>query len=331
MECNIYDSSLKKIGILSSFISMTWNEQYSDVGSFMIAVYKDSDTLQYIRKGNFVAVRPYDTLMYIYSVEDKNNQLWAYGAEAKVLLQRKIYNGKLTCKNIETTLKTAVSEKNDISIIGVAENKGLTAKTDSQRSYSSLFDLSKTWCDFAGYGFRLTYDRKNRSLLYDIYEGEYKEDVVFAEKYGNLYNLRRSSSQKQWANVAYVAGAGEGEYRKVVVCGATDTTGFERSEIFVDARDLQMEEGQTESEYEAILLSRGLETLANYNEIDELDFEIETSGFGTDYKLGDIVSCLLPEYGLKLSIRICGFTTVYENNKTTTKLQLGIPILRSVI
>lgn len=329
MECNIYDSTLTKIGVIVSFISMTWTEQYSDIGAFNLVVYKDEENLELLKEGNFVAVRPYDTLMYIYSVEDKKNQLWIYGAESKYLLKRRIYNGTLTCNNIESTLKQAVLDKRPFSFVDVAESRGLTARTDAQRSYTSLFDISKSWCDRAEYGFRFVHDKANKKLLYDVYNGEIRENAVFSEKYGNLFNLKRTSSKKNWANVAYVAGAGEGETRIVVECGAVDAENVNRSEIYIDARDLVLEEGQTQGEYEALLVNRGLEKLLNYALIEELTFEVDSSGFGVDFKLGDMIRCFLPEYKATFYIRISGFSAVYENNKQKIKLQLGNPILRS--
>lgn len=330
MVCNFYDKTLTKIGNLTSFISLTWSEQYSDVGSFMISVYKNETTISLVKEGFFVSVTPYETLMFIYSVEEKNGQLWAYGAEAKYLLKRRIFDGKLDCKNVEETLKAAINAERPFSIIESAEMKGLSATLKSQRSYEPLFDLAKAWSDPVGYGFKLIFDRTEKKLLFDVYEGKKRDNVVFAEKYKNMTSLRRTVSKKQWANVACVAGGGEGESRVVVWCGNIDSEGFERSEIFVDARDLQQDEGETLEEYSEKLKARGIEKLENYNEISEINFSINSSEFGKEFFLGDIVTCLLPEYGLKAEIRINGFTTIYENNKTTTTLQLGNPILRSV-
>ena len=331
MECNVYDETLSRIAIVTNFVSMKWEEHYSDVGSFYIVVNKDKEALSLFKIGHFVGVRPYDTLMYIYSVEDKDGQIWAHGAEAKHLLKTRIYDGRIVCQNVEKTLKDAVMDSRPLPIFGITENKGLTATLDSQRSYSSLFDLSKTWCDMAEYGFRFKHDRTNKKLLYDVYAGMERNNEVFAEKFKNFYNFTRTVSDKQVANVAIVLGQGEGEARKKVVVGDTESSGFDRSEIYIDARDLAQEEGQTDEEYLEKLRARGLEKLKNNQKIDEIDFEIAPEGLNKDFFLGDIVTCLLPEYGLAAKIRISGFSTTYEGNVATTKLALGVPILRSVV
>lgn len=329
MECNFYNSNLDKIGIMISFVSMSWQEQYSDKGSFVFVTFKDENSLQLLKKGHFVGAKGFKTLMYIYSVETKNDQLWAYGAESKVLLQRKIYDGALTCRNVESTLKQAVSDKNPFPFVEVAQNKGLSAVINSQRSYSSLFDLSKAWCDSAEYGFTFNYDKNRKKLVYDIYNGNQVLNTVFAEKYGNLYKFKRVDSEKNWANVAYVAGAGDGAERRVVVCGETSAQGLNRSEIYVDARDIQRADGQSDSEYDELLKSRGLEKLTERKKVNDISFQVETADFGTAFKLGDLVPFISPDTNEKAFVRINGFTKVFENNKIVTKIQIGEPILRS--
>lgn len=330
MECNVYNSMLEKQDIVTEFVSMRWEERYSDVGSFYIVVNKTKEALQTFKVGNFVGVRPYDTLMYIYSIEDKNGQIWAYGAEAKHLLNTRIYDGTIRCNNVESSLKSAVMQSRPLPIWGTTESKGLTATLDSQRSYNSLLELSKAWCDMADYGFRFKHDRANKKLLYDVYEGVERKNEVFAEKLRNMLDLTRIVSEKQFANVAVVLGSGEGEDRKKVVVGDVDTTGFARSEIYVDARDLTQEEGQTESVYLELLKTRGLEKLKERQKSDEIDFEISSEGLNKDFFVGDVVTCLLPEYGFSAKIRISGFSTTYERNVQKTSLSLGVPILRRV-
>lgn len=332
MECNIYDKTLTKIGIISDFVSLKWNEQYSDAGSFNLVVNKDSEALSLLQTGVFVGVRPYDTLMYIYSTEDKKEQIWAYGAEAKWLLKQRVYDGKLVCNNVESTLKTAITNSRPLSIFGTSASRGLTARLKSQRSYNTLFDMSKAWCDAVGYGFRMVHDRAAKKLLYDVYEGQVQSNAVFSEKYRNMQNLIRTQSEKQMANVATVLGAGEGDERTKVIVGDTTSTGFNRQEIYVDARDVVFDpDTETQADYLEKLENRGREKLAELVRIDEIKFDISADDYGTIMKLGDTIRCSLPEYELNASVRITGVTTVYESNVQTTSLSLGTPVIRSTI
>lgn len=330
MECNFYDKHLNKIGALSSFASMAWEEGYADKGSFTLVAEKDNDTAEWLKVGNFVGVRPHKTLMWIYTTEEKGGQIWAYGAEAKWLLNSRIFDGKAICKNVETSLKDAIMAKRPFSFLDVADSRNLTGEISSQRSYNTLFNLSKTWCDMVGYGFTLLHDKARKKLLYDVYKGQEKPNAVFAEKYGNLYNIVQTISQKAWANVAFVGGAGEGEDRIFVTVGDTEATDLDRSEIFVDARDLQQEEGQSASDYKKLLTNRGLEALSKAAITNEIDFEIAPDDYGSVFSLGDKITVILSK-NVKAFIPVVGVKFLYEENQKKVSLVLGSPVLKSEV
>lgn len=331
MECNIYNSNLGEIGIISSFTSLVWGESYTGSGSLQLVMPKTSEISKIISCGNFVGIQHSDTLMYIQSVEDKNGEIWAYGCEAKCLLDGRVYVGTITCKgNIELALRNAVSESRPYSIIGLAPLRGISKKTVSQRTYPSLYELSRVWCEAGEMGFRLIHDKTAHKLLYDVYEGEEKHGIKFAEQYGNLTDLTRLISETSHKNVAYVGGGGEGADRVFVTCGDTSSEDFERRELFVDARDLQQEEGQTLDEYKELLVARGNEKLNEVARVQEISFDISAQDFGKTFRLGDIITCVLPDYGSILTVRIAEFTDTYENNEKRTQLTLGNPILRSL-
>lgn len=331
MECSIYNSALSKIGIITAFTSLIWGESYTGSGSLQFVMPKTKDAAKIISCGNFIGIPSSDTLMYIQSTEDKDGELWAYGCEAKCLLDGRVYAGSVKCKgNIETALRAAVTASRPYSIIGLAPLRGITKTTTSQRTYPTLYELSRVWCEAGGMGFRLVHDKAAHKLLYDVYEGAERNGIKFAEQYGNLFNLERLISETTYKNVAYVGGGGEGTNRVFVTTGDTSSTDFARRELFIDARDLQQEEGQTLDEYKTLLMARGNEKLNECTKVQEISFDISAQDFGTSFSLGDIITCVLPDYNSVLSVRVAEFTNTYENNQITTQLTLGNPILRGL-
>lgn len=329
MECSIYNQALSKIGIISAFTSLIWGESYTGSGSLQMVLPKTKEAGKIISCGNFIGIPSSDTLMYIQSVEDKDGDIWAYGCEAKCLLDSRVYAGSVKCNgSIETALRNAVSASRPYSILGLATARGLTAITVSQRTYPTLYELSRIWCEAGGLGFRLVHDKTAQKLLYDVYEGQTKSGIKFAEQYGNLSNLTQLISEKSYKNVAYVGGGGEGTDRVFVTAGDTESTDFERREIFVDARDLQQEEGQTLDEYKQLLVARGNEKLNEQLKSREISFDISSKDFGKSFCLGDIITCVLPDYDIVLSVRISEFTKTYESNQVTTELTLGNLMVR---
>lgn len=331
MVCSVYDGELNKIGIFTVFTSLVWKEAYTGSGLFQLVMPKSERAIALLQEEHFVGISDADTLMYIESVEDKEGQLWAYGTEAKYLLDARIYDGTLNLNgNVETTLRKAVQDKRPYPFLGLADSAGLSGKARSQATYKSLFEISRTWCDTVGYGFRLVHDKENKKLLYAVYNGTERAGIKFAEKYGNLSNLTRTLSEKGFRNIAYVGGAGEGSARKFVTVGATTATGLQRREMYVDARDLQKEDEQTDEDYTALLAARGQEKLNEVNKTMEIAFDISPKDFGTSFFLGDKITCLLPEYSTYVTVRISEATRTYENNILATTLTLGNPIIRGV-
>lgn len=181
-------------------------------------------------------------------------------------------------------------------------------------------------CDALDYGFTLVYNKDSKSLDYTIYQGQ-TQDILYSEKYGNISEIIKQNSVKNFKNIAYVAGQGEGENRVVVEVGFVDAEDLDRREMFVDARDLQKEE-LTEEEYEEVLKARGLEKLAENCIIDNLTFSISAEQYNKDFTLGDRLSCNLYEYQLKLTLRIISVKIVYENNIKKITVGLGNQIIR---
>jgi hypothetical protein len=128
--------------------------------------------------------------------------------------------------------------------------------------------------------------------------------AIFSDNYDTIKNASLSTSDNQYRNYAYVAGQGAGTNRTVreVYTTSTEPTGFDRKEIFVDARDLS-----TNTDLD----SRGGAKLG------ELTIQTTVNGspltysplvYRTDYDLGDI--CTVDVYDEPYDARI---TSVKES------------------
>lgn len=106
---------------------------------------------------------------------------------------------------------------------------------------------------------------------------------IFAGRFGNIENetLEIDTTAKQ--NTVYVGGAGEGDEREVYAHG-TDRKGWERCEVFVDARDV--EAGDT-----ATMEQRALQAMMDAAVTVKATAKDNTNlVFGRDYDIGDLVT-----------------------------------------
>lgn len=330
MVCNIYDQTLTRIGEISIYQSLVWEEAYQDAGECQLVCAISPAATNLLKNGYFVGKKDRSTLWEIRSTEKYDGLLWANGFTVNyTLLADRIYDGILDTGNVETTLRNAVSTKRPPAIVDLSTARGLTESHVSQHTYPDLFSLSQDLCVETDLGFRFVHDKANQKLLFDVYKGEDKRNVRFAEEYGNLANLALKQSETDYKNVAYVGGAGEGSARTFVVCGDTNTVGLERHEMFVDARDLTQEDGQSLAAYQALLRARGIEKLNEHNKGLTVSFDISSADFGDRFDVGDTVTALLKSDNLKLYVRVISAKQTYEKNKKKTQITVGTPIIRT--
>lgn len=124
-----------------------------------------------------------------------------------------------------------------------------------------------------------------------------------------------------------MAGQGEGDDRVVVVVDLTD--GEEARELYVDAKDIQQEEGVTAEEYEALLRQRGMEKLAECPKVENFEGDGENVGnfeYLKDWDLGDIVTVQYAQLGITMHERVTEVEEVYERGVATFTPTFGSPV-----
>lgn len=129
--------------------------------------------------------------------------------------------------------------------------------------------------------------------------------------------------------MAVVAGAGEGYDRKVIRYTKPGIKDWERyTEIYVDARDIQREEGQSETDYENVLRQRGIEKLEEYLEAENFEADVvsDVYEYKKEWNLGDIVSVSHEAWGITESYRITEVEEVYEARSRKITPVFGTPL-----
>lgn len=147
--------------------------------------------------------------------------------------------------------------------------------------------------------------------------------VVFSDAYDNIsgqvYTLDVSSER----NIGYIAGRGEGEDRKVVTVDLAGASGFDRKEVFIDARDV--EEGDEE---EALLRERGTAKLSAMQAADSYDFTVLNGTalqYMRDWNLGDLVTVMSDGMNTMIDQRVLEVEEVYDTSGTEITPTVGQP------
>lgn len=320
MKLNLYDENLNRTAIIGSqYVSCLWVEGYNTVENFTLELIATDEYKKKVRVDCFVGRDDRQTMMVIKSVQFLGEKIVASGKQASRLLSDVSFIGTIASgSQVDTAIIEAYNNSNKYqglefldSNIGVEYNHQISNKT--------FLELCTTMCQETDVGFNAV--RENGSLFVRFYKPEQNPELIFTEKFGNLTMNSVSMSVENLKNYAIVLGEGSGESRVTVYVDATN--GANRRDLIVDAKDLQMDEDETEESYMERLAARGSEKLLESQQTFSCSFTPLAKDFGSKYDLGDILTIRLPDYGLVFQSRIARVTQKAQNNKIETTIEVG--------
>ena len=157
---------------------------------------------------------------------------------------------------------------------------------------------------------------------------------IFSQEFDNIVEQEYMNSVENLKTTAYVGGEEkEGVTRKVAEVGGS-STGLSRDEVFINATDIvqeyENEGGQTvtltNAQYLALLSARGVEELEQYAETLAFGSKINTNAnlkYGTDYDLGDRVTCINKRWNVRIDVRITEIAETYETSGEEIDITFG--------
>lgn len=342
MDIYVLNKQYQQIAVIDAFVSVIWTTRYFTNGDFELYLQAKEGLLDVLQEG-FYLVREQDysttgrmdNVMIIEAREivtdaENGDNLIITGKCLKSLLKRRVVSEQTV---LQGTVLNCLKQLLDESIINptVTARKisnfalGADLFTDStkmkkQITGKNLLEAFEEICTTYGIGYDIYlynstfylyfYKGVNRS-----YDQSANAHVVVSEEFDNLLSSDYKQSKEDYANVAYVAGEGEGNARKKAMVGTA--TGLDRYEVWVDARNASSNEGEiSDAEYNAMLIADGQEQLAEMGVQTMLSGEIINDvsfKIGTDYFLGDIIQ-FENNYGISAATRI--IEVIYNEDET---------------
>lgn len=363
----ILNNKLEKIYVLENFKELNFSEKHNDVGSFSLSCSINNERLEYLKRGNLVFVPTVNKSFFINNVtikEEKNKTINLNGLDLNDILTFRIVWGTLIFKNnINDVLRkilnqnfiepTSANRRIDNLIIGEMETN--STFINNQVSYKECLGLIQDICNFSNISFSLEFNPEIQKIEFktrNIKNSTINSDfpVILNKAFDNIDSFSYYEDDSKMKNCCLVAGAGEGGSRKFVELGTA--TGFERKELFVDARDLSNETSQTVQTgeddegnpifsdeqieipshiYKEMLKERGKEKLKELELNISCDINMrDTEGsfiYGTDYKLGDYISYVNKELKLIINTQVIEVNYFATGNKINKNIILGNPII----
>lgn len=320
MNLNLYNENMQRISIIgTNFVSCLWAEGYNTTEDFTLEVQATKEYKSKLKPDCYVGRDDRKTLMVIKSIETVGNKIVATGKQATRVLDDVAFVGTIQeGALIDISVKNAYNVSNKFYNLEFATTN-LGVKYDQQISHKSFLELCTVMCQSADVGLKVI--RQNGGLVAEFYKPELNINTKLSESFGNVKVNNIILSTENYRNYAIVLGEGEGENRTRVDVDLTN--GEKRRELIVDARDIQREEGETATQYNARLYARGIEKLLHQRKTWECAILPLSKEFGLKYDLGDMVDIVLNEYDVKMQARISRFTQKQQRNQLETIVEIG--------
>ena len=344
---HIFDTDFVRQGMISNYVSLEWTEDYYGRGSFLLVCVDDAENIKLLQQGRYVAQKDLDTAMVIRQVKYDTlaHQIVVRGfTTLDIIGEQRIIYRTIKVTNVEAGMRQIISDNmRGLPYQTIAPLQGIPDVFETQFTGDKCIEACTSLGQESHIGFKNVFDHRNGRHIFTPYKGtDYSwgnvagnPPRVFSAEFKNLENMIIIDDMSIFKNVAYVAGAGEGEARIWVEVGTA--MGLDRFELFVDARDLQPDEDDKglidietglpapSPEYEKVLIARGIKKLNEHIRVKTFIGEISQAGFGIEFGLGDVISCKSDKYGVRLDSRILQYSRVRENNITKLVLTMGEP------
>lgn len=350
MELYVFDLNFNRLGIIDDFESVKIERYYTKMGQLTMTIDGSKDNIDLLQKGRILAKT--DDLQHGYLIltreylDEQSSQLEIIAPSLNILLRRRLIIGQQSFTGtIENVLKSfvavnAVTPANPNRIIPgltISTNHGINITATEVDSNVLLDEFLYEVCNKHDLSWNVLLDVYNKRFIFDVWLGtdrsaeqQVNPHVIFSKDRENVLKQNYTESESDYKNVAIVAGEGEGTERTYVTIN-DNLTGFNRIELFVDARDLQstyqgendVEITLTPLEYKELLNERGKSKLTEYPKVVTFESDIDLYSnevYGEDYFMGDKVSIKNDDLSLIMHTRIV--SAVESTTQTGTSLQV---------
>lgn len=354
--CLVLDENFVQIGVIPKYKSQEYVQKFCGIGTFSIRLPMNERNIHYMQNGVWFLL---DGIALGYkdseSTTSSSDEITISGKLCEVILswlvfnKTQVYTGERAkiCEDIVTKNFLQDDERKK-AILNVVES-GITFSESikTQRTGSTISDGIAEILSVRELGFSCTpvlrveageTEQAITSIDFECKKGvdhsientEGNKPIVFSKRFKNLSGFNYTKDSSNQKNYYYVAGEGEGQDRKVISFGEEITNSLYRKEAYVDARDLQStdpdtQEAYPDEEYEEMLRQRGEEKKSEYKLTESFDCDIiQKKGFqyNVDFFLGDYLTVIDEMTGLRVKVQVTEMSKI-ESETESVALTFG--------
>jgi len=365
MKLEVFEKNTRtRVDIIRSYNYVYYEDEFSDRGKFEIRIPVHDHSLMWLYQlGNWILFDDgvLGIIKGVRDYEDSDTEITIYGYLSNHILEFRSF--LLTSIYYDTPPQIALSmfdelfvnpddERRKIGFLEASEDVPewsgkiryqSTGKTflETLRTMFSPYDLGvelypvvKNYDEQTGQYANI--DSFEFRIIKPVYRTVNNTDgntpVVFSFDNNNLQNLEYEEDGQDFASVAIVASEGTGQQRLTTEVDNTsiEYTGYERIELYVDARDLQSDEESedpiTDEELLEMMVERGKEKLQDHMIFISFNASIIEGKYkyGVDFNKGDYVSVVDKNTNRIYDVQIVAYRKTYSEGVEHNDLTIGI-------
>lgn len=331
------NTTFEQVGEVNRIKSLIWQTPFNDYGEFQLVVPLDDENRDLLKEGRVLWTGEDVAAIVEYiqnDVDDDGLQtMKVKGHTLEKLLEDRVINGTYSVTNgtvsgaITALVYQLFVEPPDdqkrklpwleVEVEDTVVPDALSMQQTGKSVYEYIMDLTETY----EFGFRVKFDPINKKLTFKVLKGvdrsidqDENDPVILSTDMEDIIDSTYTLNVSEWKNVAYVYGEDSGSARKTTISGDNDLSGFDRKELYVDARNVQSEirndDGTTttisDTDYYKQLNEAGNEKLSENAREETFEASVRVFGntqfeYGTDYFVGDKITVADERLGVQTS------------------------------
>lgn len=311
----------EQVGVVNAFTSMSWPTTYRGYGEFKFVCPVTDETKKLIVEGNWIWCDGYKNAGIIETVHAENDDDGVFTYEAsgftlEFLLTNRIVWGMYNASNKDvSTIAMEIVNSSCVNPsdaarkykwLSLGKDAKLGGKITKQQTGDDVYSVLDEMLADVGLGFSIDFFPAEKKLEFNVISGVDRsinqssvEVIMLSTDMEDVLTSAYESSIQDEKTIAFVQAEDSGKNRKSTTAGDKSKTGFDRKELYVDARDIRSStaggQTMTENEYVKAMEQRGLEKLSEYVKSQSFEASIRVFGdtqytFGKDYFVGDKIT-----------------------------------------
>lgn len=371
----ILDDDFRKIDILRKYTFAQYEDKFRDIGTFKINAEITEENMFLLDKTKQHFILFDDRILCVIDSVEKDSDgefeksIVVTGRTASYILEERVINGTInftgnTAEYVHTLINSefintqnkrkiyfnlSYDDKNYIDYVCSKVNKQVTGGIvlgeiiDYMEQDNIGFDIvpnlvptttvRDTVTNIVDFDFVIMAgkDRRKQNVKGNI-------PIVFSQSLSNIERTSYNFDKKQHKDVAYVAGEGENKERKwFEIDRGTTQTGWNRRELYIDARDIQSENEDgtvmPDADYEKLIRQRTEEKFSDNNLSEVYSSTIAQTSkyiYGVDYYKGDLVTIVDDELNITIDAQVIGVTKSIQGFREIVDIELSYGVSRKV-